>query len=536
MANFLKLLMILITVLNFSEAFSSVYKPGVYIQGQRVIFQKDGACTEWEAQWWVDKAPGEDEAWKKIGSCSQKNISNPDHNTIVQSWIEAHQSSFKPEVYETLMKVFNEEVHHPSLMTESSSDQNNNELPNDEAFQKNLVNKESLADEENHPKDKGMKDQDENSDLPIGRWLTEIKDSVGSKFYDELLQVAYYVRTLSLSEVDKVKPGRGENPENVKRVEGILSEEKWKELFPMTNKEAKEGYPEGLGVYTYGNFLKAVAAFPAYCGNYKGHPILKNIDAEKVCRRILATTFAHFNKETSANAPEWKTPLNKQGLYFVKEVGCRNGECGGYTMGADMYPADLQKGNTYFGRGAKQLSHPCNYATFSSVLYKKPDTLLKNPDLVSTTWLAFGSAIYFAVTPVSSKPAIIEVIDGNYKPNDADKKRHFFPAFPLTTYIINGGIECMSSDTPRNQEGLPFWKIRSNYFEYFAKELGAEVRPEDLETCTNMKEFFGLDSSSSRPYYFIKENERCQCVKWESPRGVIAYGGLDSFKTCMSSK
>ncbi|HAT8013665.1 TPA: chitinase, partial [Citrobacter rodentium] len=41
------------------------------------------------------------------------------------------------------------------------------------------------------------------------------------------------IATLPNSEVEKIEPGRAANPENVKRVENIISEQDWDYLFPM---------------------------------------------------------------------------------------------------------------------------------------------------------------------------------------------------------------------------------------------------------------------------------------------------------------
>ena len=106
-----------------------------------------------------------------------------------------------------------------------------------------------------------------------------------------------------------------------------------------------------------------------------------------------------------------------------------------HLLDAAVYPADLQEGNAYFGSGAKQLSHPVNYATLSILLFGKPYILMKYPDLVSTTRLALGSAVYFASTPISSKPAMIKVIDGNYQPNATNQSRNFlFQDLDYDTY------------------------------------------------------------------------------------------------------
>ena len=71
-------------------------------------------------------------------------------------------------------------------------------------------------------------------------------------------------------------PGRRDNPANVRTVEQLLPAAQFAELFPRA-----------AAAYTYTNFLKAVAKFPSVC------PELG------LCRKTLATMFAHFEQETA---------------------------------------------------------------------------------------------------------------------------------------------------------------------------------------------------------------------------------------------
>ena len=50
--------------------------------------------------------------------------------------------------------------------------------------------------------------------------------------------------------VEEIVPLRDSNPENVKRVEGIVNEAAWADFFPLRN-----------AAYTYTNFLKGVGKF-----------------------------------------------------------------------------------------------------------------------------------------------------------------------------------------------------------------------------------------------------------------------------------
>lgn len=75
---------------------------------------------------------------------------------------------------------------------------------------------------------------------------------------------------------------------NVERVQSIFSEADWDEGFPLADP-----------IYTYDNFLKAVAKFPYFCNE-------TNIDdqtLEETCKRELASIFAHWGQETGKRSP-----------------------------------------------------------------------------------------------------------------------------------------------------------------------------------------------------------------------------------------
>ncbi|SQI27132.1 secreted chitinase [Salmonella enterica subsp. arizonae] len=103
------------------------------------------------------------------------------------------------------------------------------------------------------------------------------------------------IQTLDNSVVEQIEPGRAANPANVKRVESILTEADWDYLFPMRAPE-----------YTYSNFLKAIGKFPAVCGTYTD-----GRDSDAICRKTLATMFAHFAK---------KRAVTKVGVIFRNGV------------------------------------------------------------------------------------------------------------------------------------------------------------------------------------------------------------------------
>lgn len=286
------------------------------------------------------------------------------------------------------------------------------------------------------------------------------------------------IQTLDNTSVEAVVPGRSANPDNVKRVEGLIPETRFDFLFPLRHP-----------AYSYVRFLRAVAKFPAFCGNYSDG---RNADA--ICRRSLATVFAHFTQETGGHDPNNVIPQWRQALVHVREMGCANegsgcgynAECSPDTWQGRTWPCgvnqygELQK---YFGRGAKQLSYNYNYGPFSQAMFGDIRVLLDSPDRVAESWLNLASAIFFFVYPQPPKPSMLHVIDGTWQPNAHDLAKGLTPGFGVTTNIINGGVECGGSQEKAQSLN------RMAYFEKHAGALSVPIAPGEVLGCANMGRF-----------------------------------------------
>ena len=332
---------------------------------------------------------------------------------------------------------------------------------------------------------------------------------------DIFQKVKASVRTLPNSVVEAVAPGLMSNPSNVKRVETIMPKTKWDYYFSKANPS-----------YTYPRFLQAVAKFPAFCGNYTD-----GRNADEICRRSLAASFAHFAQETGGHSitqygnAEWL-----QALVYVREMGCTdegtncgyNGECADpvfnkvWTCGTDA-KGGFKK---YFGRGAKQLSYNYNYGPFSQAMFDGDQSvLLKDPDRVAETWLNLASAVFFFVYPQPPKPSMLHVIDGTWVPNDFDKSRGLGNDFPTTIQIINA--ECQDSPTK------PAAQNRINYYTEFARDLGWDIKRESMK-CAGMGRFDG-GSSAAFNIYWEKDwkaggDNKCQLVSYQTPYNALIDG------------
>jgi chitodextrinase len=315
------------------------------------------------------------------------------------------------------------------------------------------------------------------------------------------------IRTLDNASVEAVAPMRPGNPANVRRVEAIVDASRFEYLFPLRAPE-----------YTYRGFLQAVAKFPAVCDDYAD-----GRDADAICRKTLATMFAHFAQETGAHE-SWR-PIEeyRQALAYVREMGWNegardgyNGECKVAGWIADTWPCGKYPDGTYksyFGRGAKQLSYNFNYGPFSEAMYGDVGILLDAPERVADTWLNLASATFFFTYPQPPKPSMLHVIDGTWQPNDADRAAGLVPGFGVTTQIINGGVECGGSAEHAQSAN------RITYYRAFAATLGVPVAPDEVLGCMGMKQF-AEGGAGALPIYWENnwtEQAGCKLVGYQTP-------------------
>jgi len=286
----------------------------------------------------------------------------------------------------------------------------------------------------------------------------------------------------SNSVVDKVSPGNPGNPSNVKVLESVFSKRDFKKTFPRAN-----------GAYTYENFLKAFAKFPEVCRS------------AEVCKRTLAAMFAHFEQETA-------------GLKYLKEIN-KSPYCATWNSWIQKaYPCI--PGQMYFGRGAKQLSWNYNYGAFSNAMFGDAKVLLKNPDMVSDTWLNFASALWFYITPQPPKPSMLAVVDQSWQPNANDLAANRKPGFGATIMIINGAQECGPS--PPNANGS---RNRQREYKKYAKMFGIDISGEKLD-CADMKAFDATGSSNPAIYW---SPPSCTLNKWQTAYSALVEG---DYKRC----
>lgn len=309
---------------------------------------------------------------------------------------------------------------------------------------------------------------------------------------------------------------------NVVRIMRVLPESVFNILFPRANEGRGPGV--GNGPYTYFNFLNAAAMWPAFCNES-----YQSTDLDALCKRELASMFAHFSQEVGEHDPHSQYPQWQQGLYYYNELGCSNDpsssgcEYRGGTCDASTWMGQIWQcpaGIKYFGRGAKQISYNFNYGPFSYALFGDVNVLLKSPWLVTSNdqtngWLALASAFWFYMTPQSPKPSMHDVVTGFWIPSSGDRAGKRVPGFGVLIMIINGGIECGGSSEVQQAAN------RIEFYKGFQQALGLTADDPTTLGCAGMLQF---DSSSSAftPSYWEQSwstqacGVSCQLVSYQT--------------------
>ena len=430
---------------------------------------------------------------------------------------------------------------------------------------------------------------------------------------DQLNEAITNIRTVGVSQHEMVD-GEDDGPDldtynfaNVERVQAIFVERysvlnskgllyetasddynqariAWEWLFPMANghiKQYSSAYNDdvanGKYPYTFENYLKAVAKYPAFCGDAAAS---SSANLDQLCMQAMASMFAHFAQEVgghlgTANA-SYTAPVNgtlidrsgdnnddggpmkefacsgnetdgwcgdyaqsipewRQALYWVNESGCsetgagclyRSCDPGTWQAEAWPCPADTK----YFGRGPKQLSYNYNYGPYSYVIYGDVNPLLQNPAKVTEGWLAFASAVYFFMQPRPPKPSMFELIYGYWTPpatNSANNvnSKDPGPSFGASIMIINGGIECGGSKATAQAANRV--KYYAGFMDYFGldPEMGITYDKTGVQThktasmsCMNMLAF-EPNHGAAYPSYWEEDWSalgQCQLVTYET--------------------
>jgi basic endochitinase B len=239
-------------------------------------------------------------------------------------------------------------------------------------------------------------------------------------------------------------------------INNLLDKKQYEKLFPHHNV-----------IYSYKNFITATKSFPLFANE-------GNLDTRK---KELAAFFASIAHETTSGWAQAQGGPYVWGLFYAEEQSCKNGGCIQYnTAGTSNYlPVE---GKSYYGRGAMQLTYAYNYGLAGDDLGLP---LLQQPELVSTDGvIAFKTALWFWMREQKPKPSCHNVICGNWQPGEEDLKQNRKPGFGMIINIINGGVECNTTDPVMQSKR----EERIGFYKWFASIL--KITMEDNVDCNGM--------------------------------------------------
>lgn len=212
----------------------------------------------------------------------------------------------------------------------------------------------------------------------------------------------------------------------------------WNELFPNRPTD----------FYSFDSFIAAAERFPDFL----------SVGAPEIRKKELAAFLANISFETGWI--EGPGGFSKWGLHYIEENISHNHKINYSDNDSSEFPP--VHGKTYQGRGPIQLSWNYNYGLFSEAWFGDKLLLLNNPEIVSNdSVVAFGSAIWFWMTPQYTKPSCHDIMVGKWKPTEEDFANGRFPGFGATINVINGGLEC------GHEKDLARTVYRNRWFEFF---------------------------------------------------------------------
>ncbi|CAB3396820.1 unnamed protein product [Caenorhabditis bovis] len=356
---------------------------------------------------------------------------------------------------------------------------------------------------------------------------------------------------------DCVQPS---DPNNLPKseLESWFTKEMFEDLFPFSNL----GWgPHSCWPYSYEAFIIAARYFPEFGTSINVTNQIYTADENK--KRDLAAFFAHAIQETGENnialydtmeTQEASNCFYRGGFYNWFEGGPTSSFLDPKTPGyqpidgnscsaAGKYCLDSPQityfyacstrnstneaapfRGCYFGRGAIQISYNYNYGQFQDWLATRNIRvdLLNEPNLVMTKMdppLAVLASVWFYMTPQPPKPAMHDIVMGNWNSGATNAAAGYAgPIFGPTSLIINN--ECSGEDAAN--PGGPGESRRIKAFKwfcgYFAVPTGADV----TLSCKNMP--VPLDqikqNLSWQPDWSTTWKEvPCQCAP-------ASYGGL----------
>ena len=324
--------------------------------------------------------------------------------------------------------------------------------------------------------------------------------------------------------------------QNVQLVQGIFPWEKFEELFP-----------QHYASYTYFNFLKSVAQFPAFCNehnndaNREKNPQKNNLEGqEKACRRELATFFAHSIFETG-QAKAGDINSFKTGLTYRREINCQNenqeikeASCDyhdGTSQLDPFFPANKEK--DYLGRGALQMRWSSIYGRFSSALFSDKDNgeewLKNHPDTLIEPHLMFLSALWLYMTPQFPKTSAHQLVTNFYSPTEDQLVFEVGSSFGSTIDALGHAEspQTLVSECSNTMNDTASSLLRAEIYQHLLEFFGLE--PERYTSCYLMA--YGY-SEDTYPFWEYDKLTPFTCIVVAHPTPFSVYNP-DDYKRCV---
>ncbi|KFD47603.1 hypothetical protein M513_11522 [Trichuris suis] len=341
------------------------------------------------------------------------------------------------------------------------------------------------------------------------------------------------------------------------KLESWFTKEMFDDLFPKANL----GWgPHDCSPYNYDSFVIAARYFPQFAIEAPRN----GYTAEQNYKRDLAAFFAHAVQETGENDASLYSKYGRKdeadecfyrgGFYNWFEGGPTSQFLPAYAPGhhpmdGDLcnaagkycvsnaeqdyfYPCNQEKSKyyykgCYFGRGPIQLSYNFNYGQFGNWLRQNGVNvdLLKHPNLLMTKTdppLAIMGSIWFYMTPQPPKPAMHDIVMGQWEPGYNNRAAGYSgPIFGPTSLIINN--ECNGED--QSEPGGPGESRRIKAFKWFCKYFNVPAGEQRHLTCKGMPttlDMIGGKKSFQPDWSSTWKAEPCKCAPADYG-GMIAY-------------
>ncbi|CAI5452573.1 unnamed protein product [Caenorhabditis angaria] len=351
------------------------------------------------------------------------------------------------------------------------------------------------------------------------------------------------------------------NNKSKTELESWLTEEIFNELFPKAN----IGWgPNSCWPYSYEAFIIASRYFPNFGTGLNVNNSVYSTEQNR--KRDVSAFFAHAIQETGENNIALYDTMNstaadncfyRGGLYNWFEGGpvssFLNPESPGYQpadgdacIKSGLYCASSSQidyfykcsngtsdststpyTGCYFGRGAIQISYNYNYGQFNDWLKTQEIDvdLLANPNLVMTKMnppLAIMASLWFYMTPQPPKPAMHDIVMGNWNAGEKnDAAGYSGPIFGPTSLIINN--ECTGEDSADPGQGGENRRIKA--FKWFCGYFDVPYGSESTLSCKGMPQQFDTmyyNLSYEPDWSTSWKDQPCDCAP-------ASYGGMINY-------